>query len=300
MDSMSVARTAMNRFTDDKIQILPEAVIQHGPHSNRVYLMQLTARNVNPVIEMMEALAFQNSYTKIFARVCDSQKQDFLRHGYHPEAAIPAGITKDAQIVFMAKYLSPKRAWEQCPQEIKAVLSAAASSPKGGGKIKKSKKWKIFRCQFSDVDEISRLYRRVFQSYPFPIDDPSYLAQAMQKNYRYYAVRKKKRIIAIAAAEIDHANRCAEMTDFATLNQWRRQGLAKSLLAAMESEMAQAGILTAYTIARSLSWGMNKTFSDTDYTYAGTLTNNTNISGGIQSMNVWYKKLLLRGDKWIL
>jgi hypothetical protein len=29
------------------------------------------------------------------------------------------------------------------------------------------------------------------------------------------------------------------------------------------------------------------------YLFAGTLTNNTNISGKIESMNVWYKSLVV-------
>jgi hypothetical protein len=44
-----------------------------------------------------------------------------------------------------------------------------------------------------------------------------------------------------------------------------------------------------YTIARSYSAGMNITFAKQDYKYTGTLINNTNIFGKIESMNVWYK-----------
>jgi hypothetical protein len=59
----------------------------------------------------------------------------------------------------------------------------------------------------------------------------------------------------------------------------------------MEQDMKQRGYLTSYTIARSRSVGMNITFAKLEYIYAGTLINNTNISGQIESMNVWYKHL---------
>jgi beta-lysine N6-acetyltransferase len=36
---------------------------------------------------------------------------------------------------------------------------------------------------------------------------------------------------------------------------------------------------------------MNKTFLKFDYCYSGTLINNTNIAGSIESMNVYYKHL---------
>jgi hypothetical protein len=55
--------------------------------------------------------------------------------------------------------------------------------------------------------------------------------------------------------------------------------------------MINRRIITAYTIARAESAGMNETFAKNGYKYCGTLVNNTNISGQIESMNVWVKKL---------
>jgi putative beta-lysine N-acetyltransferase len=81
------------------------------------------------------------------------------------------------------------------------------------------------------------------------------------------------------------------MTDFATLSGYRRQGLAGCLLKAMDAEMIQQGLKTAYSIARSLSAAMNITFVKNGYRYGGTLGNNTNIAGRIESMNIWYKHL---------
>jgi putative beta-lysine N-acetyltransferase len=95
----------------------------------------------------------------------------------------------------------------------------------------------------------------------------------------------------LAASEKDPDNLAVEMTDFATLSGHRRQGLASCLLKAMENEMIQQGLKTAYSIARSLSPAMNITFVKNGYKYGGTLGNNTNIAGRIESMNIWYKHL---------
>jgi putative beta-lysine N-acetyltransferase len=81
------------------------------------------------------------------------------------------------------------------------------------------------------------------------------------------------------------------MTDFATLPDGRGRGIALSLLALMEQDPKVRTMRTAYTIARSLSPGMNITFAKAGYAYGGTLTNNTDISGSIESMNIWYKPL---------
>jgi len=59
----------------------------------------------------------------------------------------------------------------------------------------------------------------------------------------------------------------------------------------MENEVRAKGIKTAYTIARAASAGMNVTFAKGGYHFGGRLINNTNISGRIESMNVWFKSL---------
>ena len=55
--------------------------------------------------------------------------------------------------------------------------------------------------------------------------------------------------------------------------------------------MARRGMRTAYTIARAVSPGMNITFARLGYQFSGTLINNTQISGAIESMNIWHKPL---------
>jgi RimJ/RimL family protein N-acetyltransferase len=81
------------------------------------------------------------------------------------------------------------------------------------------------------------------------------------------------------------------MTDFATSRHHAGNNLSMLLLNHMEHEMKRQGISTLYTIARLLSLPMNKTFLRSGFTYSGTLRNNTNISGRIESMNLYYKRL---------
>lgn len=113
----------------------------------------------------------------------------------------------------------------------------------------------------------------------------------MEENVAYYCVRSSNRIVALASAEMDREGLNVEMTDFATHQDFAGNGYALFLLHRMEQDMRKRGYLTSYTIARSESIGMNITFAKLSYTCAGTLVNNTNISGQIESMNVWYKHL---------
>ena len=100
--------------------------------------------------------------------------------------------------------------------------------------------------------------------------------------------------MALSSAEMDADARNAEMTDFATLPDYRGRGLATLLLEAMEAAMHDREMATAYTIARAPSFGMNITFARMGYRFAGRLINNTNIAGRFEDMNVWYKHLAER------
>jgi hypothetical protein len=59
----------------------------------------------------------------------------------------------------------------------------------------------------------------------------------------------------------------------------------------MESDMMMKNMITAYSISRATSYGMNIALGKLGYTYGGLLTNNTNIAGRIESMTVWHKQL---------
>ncbi len=135
------------------------------------------------------------------------------------------------------------------------------------------------------------LFRKTFTTYPFPIHDPGYLEKTMAEHVLYFGAFSPEGLLGVSSAEMDRDYGNAEMTDFAVSPDARGRGLSKRLLRTMEESMRQAGLNTLYTIARLKSTAMNKTFLGAGYSYAGTLVNNTQISGAIESMNVYYKFL---------
>jgi putative beta-lysine N-acetyltransferase len=135
------------------------------------------------------------------------------------------------------------------------------------------------------------LYRRVFASYPFPVDEPDFLRDAMRNGTVFSVVVDGERVVAAASAEPCHGHPACELTDFATSPEHRGKGHARRLLRRLEREVADAGVRTAFTIARATSVGMNAVFLSSGYTLAGTLVNNTQIMDDIESMHVWYRHL---------
>jgi putative beta-lysine N-acetyltransferase len=270
----------------DVITQLGGATIQHGPRNRRIYVMKLGRADPAALTRKLEALAEREGYTKVFAKVPARHRQTFARAGYEVEAEVP-GYYPDDGGLFLGRYLEPDRAIDPHADETARNLAIAHS--KVGAPLPDLPASVTLRpATPADADAMAEVYREVFPSYPFPIDDPAYLRDTMATHVRYMLAHDDGALVAIASAEQDLAAGAAEMTDFATLPSQRGRGLAGHLLRALEARARDWGIRLAYTIARAYSVGMNVTFARLGYTFAGTLTNNTDIFGAIESMNVWY------------
>ena len=275
----------------DTIQKLRHSTIQHGLLNRRVYLMKLHPPDLPGIVPDLDAIARQNNYEKVLAKIPGRHQSFFETKGYEQEAVIPGFFKDHDDAVFMTKYFSDQRKVIADGDRTEKILSLTSSRKKNKTKITIAANQTFHRCRASDAPEMSRLYRTVFQTYPFPVFDPQYLIESMNGHTPYFCIRERERLIAVAASEMDDENRSVEMTDFATLSEYRGQRLAGYLLTRMERKMARQGMKTLFSIARSLSPAMNMTFSNQGYVFGGTLINNTNISGRIESMNIWYKHL---------
>ena len=274
----------------DIVEKIGRSIVQHGPCNRRVYLMKFHRQDVLSILPVLDRLALGNHYEKILAKIPSENKAAYEKQGYVQEAVIPGYFQHREHALFMCKYFSTRRRQITNHQQIQDILSLTNQAGQHPSKINTLSNVTAQNCEPTDAHEISQVFKAVFKTYPFPIFDARYLATLMNTGQTlYFCIRKDGRIIAIAASEIDSDHKGVEMTDFATLPEYRGQGFAGCLLKTMEQEMAGQGMRTAFSIARALSPGMNLLFAKKGYTFGGTLVNNTNISGRIESMNVWYK-----------
>jgi len=277
----------------DCVETLGQSLIQHGPHNDRIYLMHLDEQDLPGLLPQLDELTEQKGYTKIFAKVPAPVADPFLADGYEQEAAIPDFYQGCEEALFLGKFLTAGRQIEPRPKLVCDILDTArqkSAAPAPEHRLPTELDCRI--AEPADTPAMAELYREVFPTYPFPVHDPDYLAQTMAENLLYFGIWNQDReLLALSSAEMDEAGQNAEMTDFATRPECRGQGLATYLLGTMEPAMAERDIRTAYTIARAYSYGMNITFARMGYEFGGTLTRNTQISGDLESMNVWYKAL---------
>jgi len=274
----------------DRIEKIGKSLIQHGTYNDRIYLMKLDTRDLPELIPEMDRLAEKRGYSKIFAKIPADSRAAFEAKGYVKEAGVPGYYSGKREALFMCKYFSEHRQ-EDTQAEDDRIISTARDKAGDFRKHELPEGFLIRMCTEADLPAMAGIYAEVFPTYPFPIQDPTYLKKTMEDNVVYFAVENEGGIVALSSSEIDFENRNAEMTDFATLPQFRAMGLSTYLLLKMEKEMNKKGILALYTIARAASYGMNTVFARLGYEFTGKLIQNTNISGNLENMNVWYKHI---------
>lgn len=277
----------------DKVEVIGQgSIIQHGKHNDRIYLMKLNEQDLDIFFYEISKLANENKYSKIFCKVPKSVAPLFFANGYILEAFIPQFYGAEKDVFFVSKFLNSDRLLDveqQALSKFKQLLSEEHSLKNN---LKKNAPgYSVRKLTKADVEQMVQIYQEVFESYPFPIHNPDYILQTMAENVFYFGVENEGKLVALASSEVDAAGKNAEMTDFATLQNHGGKSLASLLLREMEKEMQKQGVKTLYTIARLNSIPMNLTFLRFDYEYSGTLINNTNISGKIESMNIFFKHI---------
>ena len=274
----------------DKIEKIGESLIQHGKFNDRIYLLKLKDKNVEILADQLDSLALKQGYKKIFAKISAEALPCFLIKGYIIEAFIPKFFRGSEDCIMVSKFYDKGRGTVP-GAELKffgKMISEARNTNKE--RMNYHPEYTSAELDQSDSVEISGIFKEVFETYPFPVHDPGYILETMKTGKaKYFGIHDGNKLIGVSTAEIDISEENAEMTDFAVLPQYRGKGLAYHLLLHMEDEMRAGGMKTCYTIARLKEPGMNKTFIKAGYKYAGTVVNNTNIGGSIESMNIFYK-----------
>lgn len=276
---------------NDTMTLLDGSLVQHGPASDRVYLMKWGEDSGNGLPKQLHALARKEGYGKIIAKVPEDKAALLEGHGYVREAAIPDCLPDGTGWAFMSRFLDPGRSRIHKTQHLESILEKALESSNRYMLPKLPERAVLRPLGPEDAQDMVQVFRKVFDSYPFPVYDPDYLRKTMAEHILYFGIEVDGRLAAVASCETDPAGGTVEMTDFAVLPEFRGKGFALLLLFRMEREMRLLGFRTLYTIARAGSYGMNIAFARMGYSYGGRLANNTQIGGQIESMNIWHKTL---------
>jgi putative beta-lysine N-acetyltransferase len=272
----------------DRTEKVGKSLVQYGPNNNRIYLMKLQKEDRDEILDRLDEIAYENELTKIMAKIPDWALNRFEDKGYKIEARVPQFFGRGSDGYFMAKFLDASRSTLSQDEELRMYQvrkEVEASGEPRNNELPHDKS--IRQLHESDVDSLVEIYRRVFDVYPFPIFEPEFLLKTMQEDQVYYGVFEDQDLVAVSSADMNPENEDAEMTDFATLPEYRGQNLSYHLLKFMIDDLENEDVRVLYTIARANSIGMNKTFKRMGFELRGTLVHNTLIGSTIENMNIW-------------
>jgi len=258
-----------------------KSVISYDRYSDRIDLIKLNDEESDYIIDILEKAVKVRRYSKISAKIAYRNREAFLKKGGNEDG------------LFLAKYFSVERETVRYKEIINKVIHEAAKN-KNKNKycrllLREDLMYRLVKEK--DLDELVDFYRRNIKSRLLSVFEYKYIEDFINNNTVYGAICKKEKIIAAVACEVDRENLYAEMTNFAGDENFRGKGLARYLAISMEEEMKKIGIKTLYSVVRAKSFDANILFSKIGFKFSGTLINNTNISGRIESMNVWYKEI---------
>jgi len=263
-----------------------------SPYNRRITICEFDLARDDGAGEMVRTLAeraIAEGLDKIWLKTGSKWRRALAGAGMRLEATIPGYYRGEEPALVYAMYLSARRQTPSNPAGMDLVKKLVDAPGAGGGERDLPAGITLQWGGAEHCLELAGLYGGVYATYPFPVFDPGYVRYTMEHDVCYLTAWHGGELVAAASAEINRREKNAEMTDFATLSEWRGRGLAGCLLARLESRLAGEGFRCLYTIARSGSVGMNKVFAGAGYAFHGVLVNNCNIGGGFEDMNVWVK-----------
>jgi len=274
---------------NDTIHPVGKSCLHHGYLNNRIYLMKFHPDDTELLIKHIIGLRTTYGYTKLVLKIPKSCENLFACCHGTQEACIPNFYPDNDDALFISRFYDPCRSRDAASDTIHTILQVC--NEKIHRTTCESEQILARPATPCDIHLMAALYHHNFSTYPFPIHDPGYLLESMNHGISFFVGEINGDIVALGSCEVDSYASAVEMSDLVVDPGNRGFGLSKAILHSMENQMKEKRVKTSYTICRAESAPVNLLFAGAGYTYGGTLVQNTNICGKIESMNIWYKTL---------
>jgi beta-lysine N6-acetyltransferase len=120
----------------------------------------------------------QNGYTKIFTKIQADLLPEFIRNGYAVEAYVPRFFNGKTDCIMASKFLDENR--RKVPDSLMKIFAELFN----GMEIQKNlpPEYQIRMLKENDAEAAAKVFSLVFETYPFPVHDPSYIWETMRSN----------------------------------------------------------------------------------------------------------------------
>ncbi|PKM86551.1 MAG: putative beta-lysine N-acetyltransferase [Firmicutes bacterium HGW-Firmicutes-12] len=257
--------------------------------NKRVKLIECKGNKEKAVNELIE-FSSKQGMGKIITVMKENEATEFLTKEFVAEGKIE-GYFKGEDGFCISYFIDKDRSKSKRIIEEEEILKKAFEHS-GDFVYTDNEAYRIRTATEDDAESITEIFNKVFTSYPTPMDNPEYVKDIMKQNVLFKIAEKSGKIISVASADMDTAKLNAEMTDCATLPEYRGKGLLGDLIFQLEEELREKRYITLFSLSRALSTGINIVFSKHGYVYSGRQINNCDIMGKFEDMNLWVKKLI--------
>ncbi len=190
-----------------------------------------------------------------------------------------------------SQFINPKRSISPFREKQEQIIQSAQNKYEGEVEFNLPYQFQLRNAEKQDVMEMAQVYGQVFQTYPTPMNEPGYIKKVMEQETLFSLVTHDDQIVSIASADINSKYNNAEITDCATLPEYRGKGLLSYIINHLERRLEKKHVPNLFSLTRAKSAGMNHVIAKHEYEYRGTLVQNCNISGSFEDMNIWVKNL---------
>lgn len=262
------------------------------PHNKRIKLLGIAPHDLTSHLgsDVLKGINVDEyALTKITVYSHSEEEGDWQELGFRREGIIRGFFAGRVDAHIWACYTNRERSketnedlHEQIVETALFKRSTMPSLPSGFRSLVASE---------ADAAEIAELLAAIFTDYPTPINQEYIASQIATRSSHFRLIRDQAgTLAAVASAEIDHRRKTAEISDCATIPEYRGNELMTLLLCRLEKDMhCYFAISNLYALVRADVPGANFTFSKRGYAYSGRLINNCRMPNGWESMNVWHK-----------
>ncbi len=148
-----------------------------------------------------------------------------------------------------------------------------------------------------DAERIAALIDVTFHDYPTPSHDPHYIRSQIESGVPFRYVIEDNRIVACASADLVPDALTAELTDCATLPEYRRKSYMWTLLTDLMWDLEQKKYCSAFTYSRARIPAINVLFKKLGFQFCGCVHQSCRIGEGLEDMNMWIRALPLKDSE---
>lgn len=256
--------------------------------NKRIKVLNYRIQDWQKAVSWLDRAAGQHQLGKILFNIRRSENHVLENFGYILEGVIPAFFRGEDALCY-SRFTDFDRSKSQYYETEEEILTKIKNEQHRAETKELPAGLKVNKIGHEQAGDLVALYRKIFSTYPSPLLNPDYVRKVMNTHVSFWGAFNSDTVISAASAEMDLPNCNAEITDCATLPEYRGQGLLSHLIIILEKEMQAREIGSLYSLARAGSYGMNAALYRLGYEYKGRFINNCHIGGRFEDMNLWTK-----------